>query len=149
MLDLRRNCLAKHQADALASHQANMLPRHSPRITMPGVLVCLSAFAPSAAAECAWVLWSEESALKKGGAAQDLTTSPWVPVDGSSSETGGRRSMKENIEEAHRRWSKPANKFVGWADRYVFTIDDESAPRVHVTLRCLPDSVDPRGPKGK
>jgi hypothetical protein len=84
-------------------------------------LSLLAAFAPMhvAWAECAWVLWDIDAAL---GRATIYT------VDSAYETKKKCESMAS--EKASRPWNQP------------------SPQHAFVRFTCLPDTVDPRGPKG-
>jgi hypothetical protein len=109
-------------------------------------LFCLLALAMSAFAECAWVPWSEATVPPNS----EASTSPV-----SSSDT------RQQCEQALARQVANAKQIFANSD---VTVDELSGtPRVVarkkakdgsvlVTVfryQCLPDTVDPRGPKGK
>ena len=84
--------------------------------------LCLLTLAPSASAECAWVLWDIDAPTQ-------AHARPTVYTADSAYRT---KEACEPVarEKANRPWNnQPQQAFV----RFV----------------CLPDTVDPRGPKGK
>jgi hypothetical protein len=89
------------------------------------VVVLLLASVGAAAAECAWVLWS--TAYKMQG---DKPVSETVdPSRAFTSKEDCERAVdRRDVREDQRRKADPSTKLF-------FT--------------CLPDTIDPRGPKGK
>jgi hypothetical protein len=83
------------------------------------VALSLLASAATASAECAWVLW-----VKRVSRSSRIET--WEPVAGASTQTGCDQDTRPERLPAH---------------------DTNAATAVR--LLCLPDTVDPRGPKGK
>ncbi|HKQ60462.1 MAG TPA: hypothetical protein VJS92_04205 [Candidatus Polarisedimenticolaceae bacterium] len=86
------------------------------------VALCLAAFARSAVADCAWVLWAggiDEPARSE----RDV----WRPVSGYP---GFEPCLQAAEERSERRYQTGA---------YVY----------HLFFMCLPESVDPRRPAGQ
>jgi hypothetical protein len=76
--------------------------------------------ATTAYAECAWVMWELGPVVPQ----------KWEPVTSFRSE--------QNCVQVRQIMAR---------ERYVEPYAD--SPKTYETLRCLPDSIDPRGPKGK
>ena len=92
----------------------------------PSLLVALSLLASPATAyaECAWVLWA--GGVKTSGEAV------YVPIEGyptkAGCEKGRSASAVDEVEQLKR---------------------DVAGAGMKLAFTCLPDTVDPRGPKGK
>jgi hypothetical protein len=88
------------------------------------VALFLLTSAGTAYAECAWVLWA--GGVKTSGEAV------YVPIEGYSTkaecEKGRSVSAVDEVEQLKR---------------------DVAGAGVKLAFTCLPDTVDPRGPKGK
>jgi hypothetical protein len=103
-------------------------------------LVFLLSITTSVHAECAWVLWGE-TMLKSPST--PLTTEWRILSAGGGSERdcSARRSswMQQTVSESGSGWSINGGAVQG-------KVGDIA---VVVLPQCLPDTVDPRGPKGK
>jgi hypothetical protein len=107
------------------------MTRRSFRILLTA-FCCLLAFATSAFAECAWVLWGE-----------DLNQREWQLYDAHET----KQQCHASIEKHKAVWrdSPLETKFVG--DKIILL--NKGTLVNMVTFSCFPDTVDPRGPKRK
>ncbi len=111
------------------------------------LLVALSLLTSAATvyAECAWVLWQQTTT----GWAGDPSLSP-------SGATGTQRGCENLLRQLvsrlgsqgrHTTYDAKAGYYARWAAPELRRANDE--PLTVVSFQCLPDTVDPRGPKGK
>ena len=140
-----------------ASCQCRLLPgsRVTPLIrrVLLATLCTLLTFATSAFAEGAWVLWSQPFEFNLDDLKKSVERPlSWDPIDASATEAGCRRRMKETIEEVRQmyvgQYGNAADFLSVGEDSYAATIPFMQT-RISARLLCLPDTVDPRGPKGK
>ncbi len=109
----------------------------------PATLACLLAFTASAFAECAWVLWQKSELLPSQG---EIPTK-WESLEAHQSKDACESRSLQVGETWRKTYSSspdvlavtpgPASLLVMSKDNTVFLL----------SRRCLPDTVDPRGPK--
>ena len=90
-------------------------------------LAILLLFASSAAADCAWVLW------------QQINAEPSQPMSGWPDAVSCRNQVRRAVDA----FDSPLKK---GPDSALLAAADGS--KLLVTFRCLPDTIDPRAPKG-
>jgi hypothetical protein len=90
----------------------------------------LLAWAATAHAECAWALWLRND------------SSPWDVLQAFSTREGCIEAMSKQVAAAEKRNSRVTLDTIGGSF-------SSSAKGRILRGQCLPDTVDPRGPKGK
>ena len=103
--------------------------RHIHRIVL-GAFLALVALTGSASAECAWVLWAESLTIRIG--------TGW--------NINGTFQSRAQCISALRTNLGPVGENVGLDETR--GQGKSSNPSGHIIFRCLPDTVDPRAPRG-
>ena len=101
------------------------------RGTLPLVVLSVLTAAATAHAECAWVLWEQ------------ITSQPWSVKDGFADTDSCQRALRSGIRKSVSRY--PGSEDSGGNTAVL----KKASGRVTLTFACLPDTVDPRAPKGK
>ena len=127
------------------------------RLTRRAVLLPVAFYlltsAETAHAECAWVLWNDEARLDYG---TNTESRFWHPIAGVSRKPDCEARLRQEIEQVTHPDNPPKDvlfKVHGDAVQVLYVRSDKPAEKIAriQTFRyvCLPDTVDPRGPKGK
>ena len=102
--------------------------------------------AATADAECAWVMWHHMTL----GTSSRVTTEP---VDGHQTRQACGDAIKAALTTAEASRSEMMLVTIDRSSNSVVTLvktkNGKVEPFNSYTLVCLPDTVDPRGPKGK
>jgi hypothetical protein len=95
--------------------------------------------AATAYAECAWVLWRETTTFESGVS----RGTEWIS-DGHATSRECYADYDRRVERMLKsRWRSAGT------DLYASPSIEGSSMQLVTRFRCLPDTVDPRGPKGK
>ena len=122
------------------------------------VLCWLLGVATSASAECAWVLWKSTEHSGPGSPTEPKVKKDWEIIRAASLQQECEKVLvavwKVGVKQGKERQG-PAYKFTS-NDKAIglYFAELGSSPGIdswyqEVRFFCLPDTVDPRGPKGK
>jgi hypothetical protein len=100
------------------------------------VMLCLLAWAATAYAECAWVLWQQQAEISPGGS---VSSSDWTWLTAEATST----------EAECRQASARFDTSLGPKDADGYSTVISKGKKARVRNVCLPDGTDPRGVKGK
>ena len=109
--------------------------------------------AATAYAECAWVLWEQTTTWK--ASPKNVEETQWAPVTAASEQPGCESSKANRIRETARKISsarRPKDTIMPIDDDSVMWSWEEAdgtKGAQFFRFLCFPDTVDPRGPKGK
>src|SRR5436190_678877 len=98
-------------------------------------------------AECAWVLWSEERQAApnpKGGL--ELTEHSWTLSDAFTSLSDCKAATKRRISDFVSTLRKTQPGITVSSDESGATVHGGKGRFITNDFKCLPDTVDPRGP---
>jgi hypothetical protein len=107
----------------------------------------------SASAECAWLWWQEAEWKTPAGISQSWETPRAYPTQSACAER--LASQVHTWDEKYRaeqsaNFKQTASLLPGGLTAEILTVDPTNLGRGRLIVRiyCLPDTVDPRGPKG-
>jgi hypothetical protein len=114
------------------------------------LLVALSLLtsAATAHAECAWVLWTRDASAGYGF----VDEKPWQLVRSVPTYDACEAAQAKTIKNIAAFWAKAGRDVATTENTFSLSIRDAEGKQVGLVtqlFRCLPDTVDPREPKGK
>jgi hypothetical protein len=116
------------------------------------IALFLLASAATAYAECAWVLWEQTTVWK--ASPKNVEETQWAPVTAALAQPICESSKATRIRERARNLSsasRPKDTIVPIDDSVMWSWEEPEGTKGAQLFRflCLPDTVDPRGPKTK
>ncbi len=116
------------------------------------VAFSLLASAATAHAECAWVLWEQTTTWK--ASPKNVEETQWAPVTAASAQPICESSKANRIRQTVRNTSsasRPKDTITPIDDSVMWSWEEPDGTKGAQLFRflCLPDTVDPRGPKEK
>jgi hypothetical protein len=117
---------------------------NSKRLVAVMVFSGILAFATSASAECAWVLWQRVDSFDARGTLVSSPTSVGATYTTSA-------ECITAIDTLERQWQTPQEVVMRDAQTILAVMfrDNNQTITKAMSFLCAPDTVDPRGPKGK
>jgi hypothetical protein len=105
--------------------------------------------AATAHAECAWVVWRRDASSGYGF----VDEKPWQLVRSVPTYDACEAVQAKTIKSMAAFWAKAGRDVASTTENtFVFSIRDAEGNQVGLVtqlFRCLPDTMDPRGVKGK
>ena len=118
--------------------------------TLLVVLLLLLASVGTATAECAWVVWQHIDFIQRLPSAPP--SSRWGIGEITDSRTECEKkievSVNDDVTKTDPAWATTVDRRPGMSTT-VRSVHKERGLTTVTSYRCLPDTVDPRGPKGQ
>jgi hypothetical protein len=117
---------------------------NSKRLVVLVVSLRMLVLATSASAECGWVLWQRDDTFDARGALVSSPTAIFATYTTSA-------ECVAAIDRLERQWQEQETVVARDAKSTLAVMFRDKTQRItkSISLLCAPDTVDPRGPKGK
>jgi hypothetical protein len=99
--------------------------------------------ASTASAECAWVLWSQAQDITPG---EHNPPKDWTTGGGFTTPSRCEESIVQQLGRMHSRPKPGVQSTV--IEGSTVKVQMKTGAVFQITSLCLPDTIDPRGPKG-
>jgi hypothetical protein len=100
-------------------------------------LLSVALLTGSASAECAWVLWDQ------------TVLGVRAPVTTLLSSFGTMQACDQRVEELISKWRAEQQGSITVRGATVFVRSKDGSAAAETRYLCLPDTIDPRGPKSR